>query len=69
MGLKEFVDHSDCDGVFYTEGCGYIATAFETYLEHTELHDDPDGELMNLMKDLARTFREAHEHDGVIHIF
>ncbi len=64
-----FVDHSDCEGQFYTEGCGYIATAFEEYLNHPELHDGLDSQLMDFMKNLAKIFREAHEHDGIVHIF
>ena len=68
-GIEAFTNHSDCDGDFSSEYCGYIGKAFRYFDEHEELHNNVSEALLDLMKKLEDIFTSAYKSNGLIHIF
>lgn len=61
-GVYYFVNHSDCDGVFYTHECQAIAKALEA------LDKDEEGDDIAIGK-LIKVFNDAYEGDGEVQIW
>lgn len=66
FGVRSFVDHSDCDGTFYTEQCKYIAKAFYALTDTDIVQDREERDFIN---ELADVFRDAYQHDGIVQIW
>lgn len=66
FGVCYFVDHSDCDGMFSTETCGYIAKAFDALLETDIIQSESDRE--NVIG-LTELFEEMWRKEGMVCIF
>ena len=59
-GTKVFTDHSDCDGSFCSEDCGFIASAFRALLDTDIVEDEHDRARM---EQLAEVFEAGAEDD------
>ena len=65
-GIRAFLDHSDCDGVFYTEDCGAIAKVLDALLETDIVLSEDDRSIID---DLITAFESAYDHDGIVIIY
>ena len=61
-GVFYFVNHSDCDGTFNSDECGYIAYALE---ELDKVECGEDGAIESLIK----VFNDAYNGDGEVQIW
>lgn len=59
VGAIAFCNHSDCDGDFYCEDCGYIAKALRATLDNVEM----ENVTRDAMERLLAVFERASE-DG-----
>ena len=66
FGIRSFVDHSDCDGDFYSEQCKYIAKAFYALLDTDIVTDEEDRDTV---RELAELFESTAYNDGVVMIW
>ncbi len=73
LGVKAFVDHSDCDGEFGNESCQYIWEAFEwalnMYEAVPELKGESDPMYFEVMERLRDLFKKAYEENGIMMLF
>ena len=66
LGVREFCNHSDCDGAFLGESVGYIAKALDKLLETDIVRDSFDRE--RLVK-LTKLFEYVYSMDGIVNIW
>lgn len=66
FGIRAFVDHPDCEGMFTTEECKYIAKAFYALLETDIVTDEEERENI---EELADLFRDTADNDGIVMIW
>lgn len=73
LGVKAFVDHSDCDGEFGNEQCQYIWEAFEwalnIYEAVPELKGDSPPVYFETMERLRDLFKKAYDENAIMMLF
>jgi hypothetical protein len=66
FGIRAFVDHSDCDGMFTAEECKYIAKAFYALLKTDIVTDEEERDNI---EELADLFKDTADNDGIVMIW
>ena len=73
LGIKAFVDHSDCDGDFGEESCEYIYKAFDWALKVYEnvpnLKANTDPVFFETMEHLRDLFKQAFDGNGIMMLY
>ena len=69
-GIEYFIDHSDCEDVFYSGPAGDISKAFEwalnEYETRPELKEGVDPAYFTTMEKMKKLFHEADESNGIV---
>lgn len=66
--LARFMEHCDCEGIYYTDECADNANFLTKYLDNY-FKDDGDEFFICKVKSLRDTFKAAAEQDGVVIVY